>query len=365
MRFLHTADWQIGMKAAHAGAAAQRVRDARIDAIRRIQALSREECVDFVLVAGDTFEDHGVSSRLIGQVGDLLAGFDCPVYLIPGNHDPFVAGGVWDRASTQWSRRVGLLFERRPVEVPGGTLYPCPLYERWSDDDPTAWIPCEPARTIRIGMAHGSLALPLFQGERHHPINPEAAERAGLDYLALGDWHSVQRFRSRDGAERTAYSGTPEPCSFGEDASGFVLLIDIDAPGAAPRIEQRRVGRLQWKTVREEVNLPGQLARLIADLRAHPEPERTLVRLELGGLLFAAESACIDELDKLLASRFLYGRLDVSRLVPAPDDDAWIENLPAGSIREAARRLREAAAGDATAGQALLELYRIAQGGAA
>jgi hypothetical protein len=36
MRFLHTADWQIGMKAAHVGAVGQRVRDERLAAARRV-----------------------------------------------------------------------------------------------------------------------------------------------------------------------------------------------------------------------------------------------------------------------------------------------------------------------------------------
>lgn len=363
MRFLHTADWQLGMRAAHAGAAAEKVRDMRLETIRRIQALARDKSVDFVLIAGDTFEDHGVSGRLITQVGDLLAGFDCPVYLIPGNHDPFVAGGVWERASKQWSRRVHLLFERRPVEIPGGLLYPCPLFERWSNQDPTAWIPPEPLEGIRVGLAHGSLALPILEGERHHPIHPAAAERARLDYLALGDWHSVKLLPTGDGAVRTAYSGTPEPSSFSESESGFVLLVEIDRAGAPPRIEQRPVGQLHWVALKEELSAPGELDRLIARLEALPEPERTLLRLELGGLLFAAESARLDKLEKLLASRFLDAKLDAGRLVPAPDDDAWIENLPAGAIREAARRLRNAAPRDAAAALALLELYRIAQEG--
>lgn len=365
MRFIHTADWQIGMKAAHVGQAAQRVRDARLETIRRVQALARDEGVDFVLIAGDTFEDHGVSSRLIAPVGDLLGGFDCPVYLIPGNHDPFVAGGVWERARGQWSRRVHLLLERNPVPVPGGTLYPCPLFERWSEEDPTAWIPSGPAEGIRIGLAHGSLALPILGGARHHPIDPRAAERARLDYLALGDWHSVKLLPAGDGAVRTAYSGTPEPCDFGEAESGFVLIVEIASPGAPPRIESRQVGQLRWQVLREELGAPGELNGLIGKLRALPEPERTLVRLELAGLLFAAESARLDEIDELLTSRFLHARLEADRLVPAPNEHAWIENLPAGTIREAARRLRGAAPQDTTAVQALLELYRLAHGGGA
>jgi len=35
-RFIHTADWQIGMKAAHVGAVGQRVRAQRLKAAQRV-----------------------------------------------------------------------------------------------------------------------------------------------------------------------------------------------------------------------------------------------------------------------------------------------------------------------------------------
>src|ERR1039458_5058590 len=173
MRFVHTADWQIGMKAAHVGKAAERVRTARLETIRRIQHLARESSAEFVLVAGDTFEDHGVSRKLVGQIGDLLAGFDCPVYVIPGNHDPWTPGGVWDHAREHWSKRIQVLVERSLIQIPGGWLYPCPLTQRWSDQDPTKWISAESAGGIRIGVAHGSLQSPLWEGQQNHPIRSE------------------------------------------------------------------------------------------------------------------------------------------------------------------------------------------------
>ena len=146
------------------------------------------------------FEDHGVSRKLVGKVGDLLAGFDCGVYLIPGNHDHWTLGGVWEQARERWSKRVHVLTEAKPVEVKGGWLYPCPLTQRWSDRDPTEWIPQESGDGIRIGLAHGSLRSPLWEGQQNHPIATDAAQRSGLDYLALGDWHSVKEVQETAGA---------------------------------------------------------------------------------------------------------------------------------------------------------------------
>src|SRR5690625_1816108 len=70
--FIHTADWQLGMRARHVAHAAEAVRSARLDTVRRIHALARDEAVDFVLVAGDLFEDNSVGRDLVYQVLHLF-----------------------------------------------------------------------------------------------------------------------------------------------------------------------------------------------------------------------------------------------------------------------------------------------------
>ena len=367
MRFLHTSDWQLGMKAAHVGKAGERVRAARLETIRRMQQVARETDVEFVLVAGDTFEDHGVGRKLVGEVGDLLAGFDCDVYLIPGNHDPWMLGGVWDQALERWSRRVHILTERKPVELRGGWIYPCPLTQRWSDEDPTEWIPPKSGDGIRIGLAHGSLRSPLWEAQQNHPIAVDAAQRSGLDYLALGDWHSVKEIPGRGGIVRTAYCGTPEPTNFGEVDSGYVLLVDIESHGARPRLEKTKVSELEWWNFQGEIHEAGDLGRLVNKIKQRPKPSETLVRLRLSGVLFAGESELVDGLPELLSKHFLYGQIDDSSLIPDPQDDSWIYNLPEGSIRDAATRIRRDAHDDKDpiARRALLELYHLANGGAA
>jgi len=71
MRFLHTADWQIGMKASHVGEAGTRIRDERVAAARRVVETARGAKVDFILVAGDTFEVKGVDRVLVQRVADI------------------------------------------------------------------------------------------------------------------------------------------------------------------------------------------------------------------------------------------------------------------------------------------------------
>ena len=65
MRFIHTADWQIGMKAAHVGGVGEKVREMRIETGKKVVELAKRHGADFILLSGDTFEDNGVERVLI------------------------------------------------------------------------------------------------------------------------------------------------------------------------------------------------------------------------------------------------------------------------------------------------------------
>ena len=69
MRFLHTADWQIGMKAVQVGKVGARVREARLLAINKVAEIARSHSVEFVLIAGDTFEASAEFIRLSAELG--------------------------------------------------------------------------------------------------------------------------------------------------------------------------------------------------------------------------------------------------------------------------------------------------------
>jgi predicted phosphodiesterase len=346
---------------------------------------------EFILVAGDTFEHNAVDRLLVQKAADILGGSGVPVYVIPGNHDPLVPGSVWDHPVWGEQPGVRVLREAEPLALAGGTLYPCPVLEKHSRKDPTAWIrearlPGD--RGIRIGVAHGTVeGMP--QADPDHPIPREAAARTGLDYLALGHWHSTTLYEEAAGGPvRMAYSGTHETTRFGERDSGNVLLVEIarpgDAaaggagsrPGLAPRVTPLRTGGLQWITHTGEIGRQGDLARVRALLEGVENPETALIEVRLLGLLPASDGAEPARLAQLLESRFLYHRLDTGGLRPAPEDDSWLEGLPHGALREAALRLRELAGrerhaagnspGDPAsesriAAQALLELYALAQ----
>ncbi len=369
MKFLHTADWQIGMKAVHVGAVGQRVRDERLATARRVVQAAKNANADFILVAGDTFEDNGVDRVLIQKVADILAEFGSPVYVIPGNHDPLVPGSVWEHPAWKSHRQIHILTQADPVEVPGGLLYPCPARENRSGRNPAAWINTDGARGIRIGLAHGTVEG-VFHEESDYPIPRDAALRTGLDYLALGHWHSTALYSVPDGSVRMAYSGTHEPTKFGERDSGNVLLVEIPGAGAPSVVTSVHVGGLRWTVIEEDLREPGDLVRVREKIEALENPKTTLLDLRLGGLLSAEDRDELLRLQELLTARFLCGRINAALLRPSPQDDSWLAGLPAGVVREAAARLRELAdpgyagqrpegASAEVAARALLELYAL------
>lgn len=360
MKLLHTADWQIGMKAAQLGPAAARARAARLDTARRIATLARREQVDLAVLAGDAFENHAVALSDVEEITHILAGFPCPVVVLPGNHDPLTPEGVWDLPVWRACPNVHIARLESPLEFESCVVFPCPLRSHWGAGDPTAWIPSgQFDNCIRIGVAHGAVAgLPNQENTRWFAADAPSQRR--LDYLALGDWHSTRLYPGPDGAVRMAYSGTPEPTSFGEDDSGNVLLVEIGARGAAPRIQPERVARLEWRSLSFDVAQPGDLARVRARV-GQLAGENAVVEVRLSGTLFPEDGQELEELRRQ-AAEFLYLRIkeDLRPML-------WLEDLPAGPLQEAARRLEaEAQAGNEpeAARQALRTLLALARGAA-
>ncbi|HPW17814.1 MAG TPA: DNA repair exonuclease [Candidatus Aminicenantes bacterium] len=363
MRFLHTADFQIGMKATHVGAAAEKVREQRLESVRRLVELAKGNGVEFIIVAGDLFEDNGIDRTQVLKLVDILEHFGGPVFIIPGNHDPLAPGSVWANSAWTNTPRIKVLDAERPEAIPNGLIYPCPIKDKYSTKDPTLWIPSESVEgVIRIGIAHGNLeGMP--QAESDHRIARNAAERANLDYLALGHWHSTATYADTSGAVRTAYSGTPETSCFGERDSGNVLLVEIDSPGSAPKISVLHTGKYLWVTKPAEIISREDLVALRSDIEGLKGPGDILLNLSIKGVLHTDNISDLRRLEDVLKARFAYVQLDTEGLRPAPDDERWIESLPEGYIREAAANLRKIAASDRTdapiAARALLELYMI------
>jgi DNA repair exonuclease SbcCD nuclease subunit len=361
MRFVHTADWQIGMKALRLGEKAETARRARFQSARRIIEIAREQRADFVILAGDTFEHHGIERAKVREIANLLSTAPCPVYIIPGNHDPAGNGSVWEDECWGRCANVRVLLAAEPVDAPGATLYPCPALNRTSTTDPTEWIAGQTAAGIRIGIAHGSVIGHPEMGD-DYPIPSDAGGRLGLDYLALGHYHSTAFYPGADGVVRMTYSGTHEPTGFQERDSGNVLVVEITGPGDPPVIQKLRTRVLNWQGYAERIQGSADLAKLKADLEEIASPEQTLVQCTLSGTAEGIDDEAVEDIREIVESRFLFGSFDSRALRIEGDGDEWIDSLPPGYLQETARQLRAGAQTeppDEIAGRALGEFRRM------
>jgi len=250
-RFIQTSDWQIGMKGGGLGEAGPIVRETRIGSIHNVLESAQEQKVDFVLLCGDIFEHNMISQEEVKKVVTIFNKYpDIPLYLLPGNHDIIGADCVYNRAIFQGVKHLTILYTRDSVEVPGAVLHPCPVLSKFSTQDYSNAIPeVHDFDGIHIGVAHGSLVgkspVPNWE-DIELPIDPSCVDRTGIDYLALGHWHSHRTFEDSTGVTRMAYSGTHEQTNYGEDNAGQCLLVQIDEKGDLPKIEPIKTGQLTW-----------------------------------------------------------------------------------------------------------------------
>lgn len=301
MKFIHTADWQLGMAFGQVQDKAEILRQARIDAIKQVVALAEKEKVDFVIAAGDLFEGNRIWPHLVEEMASAVKRCPVPIYLLPGNHDPLTQDSPYIRCPDLFGAPAVVLRSDAPIAIAGGTLFPCPALSKYSSKDPTAWIPPrQDADGIRVGIAHGSVGTPT---PNDFPIPAKAALQRDVDYLALGHWHGTKEID-----DRTWYCGTPEPTGFGENDSGNVLLVEISAAKSLPKIRKIPLAQYTWMQLEREVHNAEELDHLVTEVE-QLQAARTLLCLKVNGSL---PQTALDRLQNLEMDRFFHFRVESS-----------------------------------------------------
>ena len=348
VRFLHTADWQIGKQFSNIeGDASAFLRNQRIETVKRIGQLATERDADAVLVAGDVFDGTAVRGETILKtfkaMGDSFGG---KWLLLPGNHDPGETGGLWERIKRiLLSDNVHILDEPSPFILKDlhTVILPAPLKRKHDIRDLTGWFDHDEHRDrqdlIRIGLAHGSIDNRLHRGEALNTISDTRVDSAGLSYLALGDWHGTLNI-----AKRTWYSGTPEPDRFRDNDAGNVLLVDIESPSAEPIVEKISTGHYMWCQLERPVFSLADLQDVEKELRRGGHtPERTLLRLILKGVVSLDTRSQLSSALEHMRANLFHLEADETNLVAQPDEKDLVELGQTGFVLAAANKLKRLA----------------------
>src|SRR3990172_11285519 len=164
VRFIHSADWQLGMTRHFlAGEAQARFSQARIDAIRRIGAVAADVKASFIVVAGDVFEANQLSRQTVLRSLEAMKSVGIPLLLLPGNHDPLDPGSIY-RSKTFLENRpanVTVLEPGSPIAISEGVEI---LGAAWPSKRPTRDLVAAAIRAaewkgtpIHIIVGHGAL----------------------------------------------------------------------------------------------------------------------------------------------------------------------------------------------------------------
>ena len=348
MKFIHTADWQLGMTRHFLDEDSQpRFDEARLDAVRAIGALAAEQGCEFVVVCGDVFESNYVDRKVVGHALEAMRATPAvDFYLLPGNHDPLDASSVF-RSEVFVRRRpdnVRVLENSEPIAVGDDVeLIGAPWMSKHPSTD-LVGAACSGLKTSgakRVVVGHGQL-----DSRSPDSLNPaliilnrleELIASGSIHYVALGDRHSTT---DEGDSGRIWYAGAPEQTDYDEVEPGNVLLVDLEADHVA--VTRHRVGRWQFERRQWNVTTDGDVDEIESWLESLDDKKRQIVKFGMEGQVSLAQKV---RLDAVLAHHTeLLGAFEVwdrrTDLVVVPDE-VDIEALDlSGFALDALRELR-------------------------
>jgi DNA repair exonuclease SbcCD nuclease subunit len=240
-RFLHTGDLHLdspfeGVSADAPAQVLRLLRWATTEAWRNVVRTALSEEVDFVVIAGDVFENR--SPTLLGQTRFRdglaeLAASGVRSYVVHGNHDP-LDGRSWapslefpdltHRFGTAAVESVSVLREGREIARVYGRSYDRAAVTA----NLAAGFQREADAPFAIGLLHANVGDRPGHGN-YAPCSVEDLRRSGMDYWALGHIHKPGVVL--EGDPLAVYCGIPQGRDPGETGARGCYVVDVAASG--------------------------------------------------------------------------------------------------------------------------------------
>ncbi len=293
-----------------------RRRAALADAFARIVDLALERRADALTLGGDLYEAERAGPQTARFVFAQLARFGKPVFIAPGNHDPYSARALYARDDLPANVHV--------FAEPAWSAFPL-------DDKVTIYgfghTPAEPGRPfanarferpgVRIALVHGSDEDRCPPGKRATaPFTLAEIAASGATCALTGHYHNGVVLA--EGGVTLAYPGSPEPIKFGERGNHGALVVSVARGRVA--IEPVELARTRLHDITVALaDAPSEHAILAALERAlEPFGRDDYVRVRLTGTIapgtridrelladrHASDLGAIDVLDETLAADY-------------------------------------------------------------
>ena len=274
MKIVHTSDLHIGSPLT-ARLSADKVRERKGELILTFEKMVEEALYSkarLFIIAGDLFDSEKITKSVAERVlGIIEKNASIDFLYLPGNHEKqaLIESGVSLPGNLKVFGEEWTYFTYDYVTVAGRTELTSDMFDTLTLSN----------LKTNIVVLHGALAECRSGGEY---IGVHDAAEKGIDYLALGHYHSYGKAYIDDVCQ-AVYCGTPEGRGFDEvGTKGFVMM---DADGK--RVYHRFVP-FSRRTLRiVDVDITGAMKRLDIEDRAEEAlreiPAYDLVRLRLTG----------------------------------------------------------------------------------
>ena len=254
-----------------------------------------------MLLAGDLLDSERVFPETALALSKALASIPCPVFIAPGNHDPYTDRSIW--TALNWPDNVHIFrsHDLERVDLPGCTLWGRAFTGAHQETSPLEGLAVPGDGKLHLAVLHGCV------GERngYGPISPAEIAASGLDYLALGHIHQGSGL-NKEGNTFWAYPGCPEGRGFDELGDKGVLYVEAE-PG---QVKSQFVSLAKRRYEIITADITGPAGPLAAILEALPGRTSDLIcRLILTG---EGPAPDLVNLEQTLAPEF-YGLTLVDR----------------------------------------------------
>ena len=251
MKILHCADLHLdGSFSGLDPITSEQRREEQRELFKSLMCLVRNHRVDLVLIAGDLFDSGYTNVKTVKFVADMLGKAGCPVVISPGNHDPYIKGGLY---SCEFPENVHIFDseEMSSFDFPhlGVTVYGYAFTSARYEKDPLETpVKVDPER-FNLLCAHADTSSAI---SRYAPITPRDFTDSPFAYAALGHIHNAPDVEELSGTV-VAYSGCLEGRSFDETDFGGVMMLDVT--DGKLRYEKVRVARHRYMI--EQIDVTG------------------------------------------------------------------------------------------------------------
>ena len=301
IRLIHTADIHLDAPFAYLPFDKQTLkRQALRQALADVVDLTLNNQAAALVVAGDLFNSPEPTADTIAFVIGEFNRLDgrTQVIVVPGNHDFYQPGGVWDAAP--WPAHAVIFREDKwsGVELASGgaTVAGIACHRGGTERNVLRDLA---GKSLALAVMHGAHKLDFYEGRQSYPFSESEAAALVVGYIALGHYHNF----SRVGKTAAYYSGTPEGLCFDETGGRCALLVELGA-GAA-KVRQLETGRYEYGQHRLDCTALSSSTELEGAAAALGGPA-TLLKIDLIGTPPLGFDADTEALTVRLADSFFY-----------------------------------------------------------